>query len=339
MPTPPPAPQEMTPLTILQVQMSFMPARTLIASVQLGLFSALEKGPASAAEVAARAGVSRRGARIVLDALASLGLVEKRGETYANTPAASRWLVRESPEYIGHVMEVEGPWKAWSELAAVVRTGKPARPIEHRDHAEEFFPHLVRGLHVVNREPAARAAAWLVASAGRRGLRVLDVAAGSGVWGIALAEADREARVTAHDFPRLLDVTREYATRHGVADRFDYLAGDLKKVDFGEARYDVAILGNIVHSEGEASARDLFRRIFRALRGGGRMAIVDMIPDETRTAPPFPVMFAVNMLVATEEGDTYTLEQYREWIAEAGFARTETADIASHSPLVVGVKA
>ena len=165
---------------------------------------------------------------------------------------------------------------------------------------------------------------------------MLDVAAGSGVWGIAFAEADAEARVTAQDFPGVLPTTREYVRRHGLEERFDFLAGDLREVDFGEGRYDVAVLGNIVHSEGEDSSRDLFRRLRRALKDGGRIVVIDMLPNDARTGPPYQLIFALNMLVNTERGDTYTLAEYTAWLNDAGFARVETADIGSHSPAVIG---
>jgi ubiquinone/menaquinone biosynthesis C-methylase UbiE len=153
-----------------------------------------------------------------------------------------------------------------------------------------------------------------------------------------MAEADSAAAVTLQDFPALLEVTREYARRHGVADRCTYLPGDLKRLAFAEQCYDLALLGNIVHSEGEASSRDLFRRLHRALRPQGRLAIIDILPNDERTAPAYPLVFALNMLVNTATGDTYTLAEYRRWLTEAGFVRVETADVGSHSPVVVAVK-
>ena len=168
--------------------------------------------------------------------------------------------------------------------------------------------------------------------------RVLDVACGSGIWGIAVAEADAAARITGQDFPGVLETTKRYYEKHGVAARCDFLSGDLRTVDLGSARYDLALLGNIVHSEGEAASRALFHRIFRALRPGGRIVILDMIPNDARSGPPFAVMFALNMLVNTSAGDTYTFAEYRAWLGEAGFASVEAIDIGSHSPMILGVK-
>src|SRR5438270_16109 len=136
----------------------------------------------------------------------------------------------------------------------------------------------------------------------------------------------------------LLETTRGYLKRHGVEDRYDFLPGDLKEIDFGEDRYDLALLGNIVHSEGEESSRDLFKRLYGALKAGGRIVIIDMIPNNERTGPPFPLFFALNMLVNTEKGSTYTLADYTEWLNAAGCKRVATADIQSHSPIIIGYK-
>jgi ubiquinone/menaquinone biosynthesis C-methylase UbiE len=321
---------------IMQMNFSFAPSCVMTAALRLGVFSHMAAGKSTAAEVAQAAGASERGTRMLLDALAGFGLLTKSGERYELTPHARQYLVRESPDYAGGMAESGGMIEAWTHLDECVRTGRPVHRVETQERAEEFFPMLVRTLHVVNREPARRTAEALGAGRESKGLRVLDVAAGSGVWGIAFAEADPSARVTAQDFPGVLPTTREYVRRHGLEERFDFLAGDLKEVDFGEAQYDVALLGNIVHSEGEESSRELFRRLRRALRPGGRVVVIDMLPNDARTGPPYQLIFALNMLVNTERGDTYTLAEYTRWLNEAGFPRVTTADIGSHSPAVVG---
>jgi ubiquinone/menaquinone biosynthesis C-methylase UbiE len=328
----------MGPEVIMQMSFSHAPARILSSAVQLGLFSHLAEGKQTAREIASAAGASERGVRMLLDALAGFQLLKKTGERYELTPLSAEYLVRDSPNYLANLMETDHLWEAWGHLTEVVRKGKPLRQLETQGAAEQFFPILVRSLHVANREPARRTAEVLGAGTTHKGMQVIDVACGSGVWGIGIAEADSSARVTAQDFAGMLEETRLYLKRHGVEERFDFLPGDLKETDFGEGLYDLALLGNIVHSEGEASSRDLFRRLFRALKPGGRIVIVDMIPNDERTGPPFPLIFAVNMLLNTEEGGTYTLAEYTAWLSDAGFARVETAEIGSHSPLVIGIK-
>jgi ubiquinone/menaquinone biosynthesis C-methylase UbiE len=325
---------EFGPEQVMQLHMSMVPARVLSAALRFDLFRHLEDGRDSAEAAAAAAGASPRGMRMLLDALTGLGLVEKHQGRYRAAEPARRYLLRSSEEYMGTLLEQDQLWQAWMELPEVIRSGKPARRLGGQQAAEAFFPALVQALHVVHREPARRAAAALIAG-GTRGLKILDIASGSGIWGIALAEADPEARVTAQDFPGLLPLTRRYAERHDVAGRFDYLGGDLKQVEFPAGAYDLAILGNIVHSEGEAASRALFQRLRPALRPGGRVVIIDMIPDDERTGPPYPLIFALNMLLNTEAGDTYTRAQYAEWLAQAGFEPPEAVEIGSHSPMLV----
>jgi len=321
---------------IQQLIFSFIPSRVLAAGVQFGVFAQIAAGRQTPEEIAQAAGTSRRGTRMLLDALVAAELLTKNGRQYRLTPGAAQYLVPDSPDYVGGMMEQDASWLPWNHLAEAVRSGKPHLEVEQQQNAEAFFPRLVRTLHVFNREPARRAAAALGAAEAADGRRVLDVACGSGVWGIAFAEAHPQTRVTAQDFPGMLEETRQYLKRHGVEGRYDFLPGDLKQAGFGRDRYDVALLGNIAHSEGERSTRDLFRRLFPALRKGGRIAIVDMIPHDDRSGPPFPVFFALQMLLHSEQGDTYTLAEYSAWLREAGFARVETADIGSHSPLIVG---
>lgn len=326
------------PEALMQLTFAHAASRVLASGVQLDVFSHIAAGKKTAAAIASAAGASERGVRMLLDALVAFQILAKSVDEYELTPLSKTLLVRGSPDYIGAILETNEMIDSWTNLTEIIRAGQPERRVESQETAENFFSVLVRTLHVVNREPARRTAEALGAGATHQGMQVLDVACGSGVWGIAVAEADARARITAQDFPGLFATTREYATRHGVADRYDYLPGDLKEVDFGEDKFDLALLGNIVHSEGESSSRDLFRRLHRALKSGGRIAIIDMIPNDERTGPPFPIIFALNMLINTEVGDTYTLAEYTAWLKDAGFTRVETADIGSHSPLVVGIK-
>lgn len=327
------------PQMLMEMHMSFIPARVLMTATELDLFTHVARGARTREAVAAATGASLRGISMLLEALAVLGLLTRDGEEFGLSPVARQYLVAGAEEDVRAMFTGSSLWTGWSQLTETVRSGRPTRAVEAQSHAEEFFPHLIQGLHVWNSEPARAAARALSARADGAEVRdVLDVGAGSGIWGIRFAEEHPGARVTAHDFPGLLDHTRRYVERHGLAERFSYLAGDLKDLDFGRERFDLAILGNIVHSEGEASNRSLFRRLHGALRPGGRIAIVDMIPSDDRSGPPFAIFFALNMLVHTQEGSTYTLGQYGDWLTGAGFSKVETADFGFHSPLILARK-
>jgi ubiquinone/menaquinone biosynthesis C-methylase UbiE len=331
-------PTETNPEILHQLHFSFVPSRILTMGLRFGVFSHIASERKTAAAVARAAGASERGTRMLLNSLAALGLLTKRRDRYGLTPLSARYLVRKNPDYLGSFFESEGTWESWSHLEEAIRTGRPAHRVEKRELAEQFFPVLVRTLHVLHLDRARIAAKAVAAHARRKGLRIVDVACGSAVWSIPWAEANPGTRVTAQDFPAVLKVTRGYLKRHGVSRQYDFLPGDLKTVEFGAGQYDLALLGNILHSEGERSSRDLLRRLHRALAPGGRVVIIDMVPNDHRSAPPFPVFFALNMLMNTEHGDTYTMAEYTRWLQEAGFGRVATKDIGAHSPIIIGQK-
>jgi ubiquinone/menaquinone biosynthesis C-methylase UbiE len=329
---------ELNPQALLDIGWSFASSRVLSAGVQLGVFTHIAAGHRTVEAIARASQASERGMRMLLDALAVIGLLTRSGDGYGLAPLAARFLVRASPDYLGALMETDDIWECWGGLVQAVRSGQPYRRVHQQEEAKKFFPLLIRTLHVLNRRPAERMAHLLGVGTSRSGLRVLDVGCGSAVWSIAVAQADGAARVTASDFPEVLEHTRTYLGSNKLEDRYDFLPGDLKQVDFGVQRYDLAILGNIVHSEGERSSRGLFKRLYQALAPLGRLAIIDMIPHDDRGGPAYAIFFALNMLVQTEAGGTFTIAEYTQWLSEAGFTRVETADIGIHSPLIIATR-
>jgi ubiquinone/menaquinone biosynthesis C-methylase UbiE len=239
---------------------------------------------------------------------------------------------------MGHLFEDERTMEQWNHLNDAIRSGKPLRKAGNPAEEAASFEGLARSLHVVNWVSAGKAAQILGAGSSHTGMKVLDIACGSGVWGIAIAMTDPQSRITAHDFPGILKITEAYAKQYHVEKQFTFLSGDLKTTDFGEDRFDLAILGNIIHSEGERSSREFLVRMNRSLKTSGRIAIIDIVPDEGRTAPQSSLIVALAMLLDSEEGDLFTLSEYKQWLEEAGFVQIETSDIGSHSPIIIGHK-
>jgi ubiquinone/menaquinone biosynthesis C-methylase UbiE len=328
------------PQTLMQTYTSMLASRALTAAFQLDLFSHLAAGHDTAATLTQAAGSSERGTRMLVDALSAFGFLTKTRGRYEIPPELCPYVVRSSPDYIGALIETDYLGKTWSQLTDAVRTGRPIEAVDKQQAAEAFLPTLITSLHVGNREPARRLAEALCARIPRRGLSILDVACGSAVWSIAFAEADQQASVIAQDFPGVLENTRQFVARHGLAERFNYLPGDLNQVAFGNERFDIAILGNIVHGEGEQSSRRLFARLYPALHGGGRLAIIDFIAAEDRTGPPPVMLFALNMLVHTTAGDTFTLSECTNWLSDAGFESIETINLGQtvHSSAIIATK-
>ncbi len=186
--------------------------------------------------------------------------------------------------------------------------------------------------------PAATALArHLGISKTRAPISVLDIGAGSGVWGIAIAKQSPHVRIHAVDWPQVLKVTRRIAKKHGLADRLKTAPGDFFEADFGKG-HRLATIGHILHSEGRDRSRRLLKLVFNALAPGGTVAIQEFVPDDDRSGPPNALIFAINMLVNTEAGDTFTFNEMSRWLRQAGFRNPRLLDVPSVSPLVLADK-
>lgn len=331
--------ESLTPERIWKTGFGFAPPLILEAAIRNGVFDVLEPGPRTLEEVVAETGASRRGLRVLLNALVALEFLEKRNSSYALTPESATFLVSDQPEFQGgmfrHISRQMLP--NWLDLAERVRTGNPAVPVNSQEEGAEFFKEFVEDLFPRG-YPAARVLAGeLVSEEAKKPLRVLDLAAGSGVWSVALAERSPLVEVTAVDWSLVIPVTRRVTERRGVGGRYRFLEGDLLEVDFG-SDFDVAVLGHILHSEGERRSQALLHKVFVALRPGGTVAIAEVFPDEDRTGPAHALVFAVNMLVHTEEGDAFTLGEISGWLREAGFEAARLLEVPAPTPLILASK-
>ncbi|TPW18643.1 MAG: O-methyltransferase family 2 [Elusimicrobia bacterium] len=328
-----------SPQKILDMVFGFTPTVALATAVRLDVFTVLSQGVSTVPELSKATGAGLRGLVMLLDFLVSLGLVEKQSGRYSVTPESESYLVRGKDTYVGGFLDLApGMMQDWLRLGDTLKTGEPVRRVETQDASEEFFPPLIRALYVANMGAARNLARKLGIGTRWRGLRILDVAAGSGVFGIGALLEDPSSTVTALDYPRILNVTREFAAKAGVEDRLSYLEGSLREVPLEDNTFDLALLGNICHSEGEDASREFFRKLQPAMRAGGKVAVIDMVPNEERTGPPFPLLFALNMLLHTRQGGTFTQGEYTRWLQEAGFKKVEAVDIRSHSPAIVASK-
>jgi SAM-dependent methyltransferase len=326
-----------TPERLMQMSWGFAPPLIIEAAVRGGVFDALADGPRSISQVAAATAGSGRGLRAVMDALVGLGLLAKADpDRYALTPESAAFLVTGAPGYRGdffrHISTQLIP--SWLHLTQAMRNGAPPQAVNREAIGSPFFQEFVESLFGLNRGAAQALAEHLRIGESKAPLTVLDLAAGSGVWSIALAERSPLVRVTAVDWPGVLAVTRRVTERWGVADRYRFVAGDLQSADFG-AGHAVALLGHILHSEGPARSRALLQRTYDALAPGGTIAIAEFLVDADRTGPPLGLMFAVNMLLHTDEGGTYSFEEIAAWLREAGFSDIRTLEAPAPSPLIL----
>lgn len=324
----------------MQLAWGYVAPLVIEAAIRHRVFDVLDSGPKTVREVHAETGASERGLGAIMNALVGLNLLGKDGQgRYSLTPESAAFLVSTKPGFQGGIIRHTSQHLVpkWLHLTEIVKTGKPMQAVNQEDTGSEFFQNFVNDIFPMSYRPAQTLAQHLNFNGMGKPVRMLDLAAGSGVWGIALAQSSEQVRVTAVDWPGVLAVTRKTVARFGLTDRFSFVEGDLLKADFGSS-YDLATLGQILHSEGEERSRKLLAKTFRALDSGGTIAIAEFLVNPDRTGPPNGLLFAVNMLVNTDNGNTYSFEEISGWLKEAGFTNTRTLESPGPSPLILATK-
>ncbi len=330
----------LSPQRIFEMTWGYAAPLILETAVRYRLFNHLDEKAKDVAELAADAGASERGLRAILDALVGFELLTKdENGNYANTPESSAFLVVGKPSYQGGVVELTSSHllPVWLQLTEVVKTGRPVTRVNEEGPGSEFFQVLVESIFPMSYQAALLLGEALGLKEATGPVKVLDIAAGSGVWGVGLAQQSPQVTVTAIDWEGILPVTRRIAARHGLEDRFEFVAGDILETDYSEG-YQVATLGHIIHSEGEARSKELLAKVFTALAPGGTIAIAEMVPNHDRTGPLQPLLFAVNMVVSTEVGNTFSFEEMSQWMLEAGYTNIRQLEAPAPSPLILADK-
>lgn len=306
-----------TPLRFFEAVNGYQKTAVIRAALELDLFSHIAAGSETAREIAECCDASERGVRVLCDALTVLGLLEKEDGVYRLGPEAALYLDRGSPAYIGAAVEfLCGPMQteAFAQFTEAVRRGGTAVGAEGAMAADHpSWASFARAMTGVMR-PLAEFAA----SEAGPVQRVLDVACGHGLYGIALAEANPEAEVYASDWPHVLEVAQRHARQAGVAGRFHLMPGNALTAGIG-ADYDVVVAANFLHCLDPEAASHMVRKCHAALRAGGRLMIVGFMPDASRTRPAASAWFATVMLATTPGGDAYTRGEYEAMLAAAGF--------------------
>ena len=293
----------------------------LKAAIELDLFTVIGATPATAEELASRCQCPVRGIRILCDFLAIIGFLTKDQSRYAVTSDSAFFLDRTSPAYMGRAVKfLLAPelTEAFSDLASTVRSGR-LHTSEHGTTAPDHpvwieFARAMGPMMV----PCAQGAAALAPLDPSRDTKVLDISASHGAYGIAFAVKNPRAHLVALDWQAVLTIAEENAKAAGLGERFSTIVGDAFKVDLGSG-YDVVLVPNFLHHFNIADCTLFLRRVHAALRPGGRVVIVEFVPNDDRITPPPAATFSIVMLGTTPEGDAYTFAEYRKMLADAGF--------------------
>jgi SAM-dependent methyltransferase len=317
-----------TPDRIMGLINGYWATGILGAAASHSLFTQLEAGADTADQLAARAGVSERGAQTLLSGLVSLGLVELRDGRYRNTAEATAFLVEGRPASLGEFAKLKlAHMGDLVTLPDVVRTGGPVTDatVEVADN-----PHWEKVVQAIAAQsvPVATIAADLLRLAEAGAISILDVGGGSGIYSAVWLELNPAARSTQLDWEPINAIARRLLAERGVGDRFTCIDGDFHATDFGTATYDIAVYSHIAHQEGPEDNIAIFTKLRDALKPGGTLVINDYIVDDDRSGPPFPLLFASEMLLKSKQGGTWRRADYHGWLTKAGFE-----DVSFHPTL------
>src|SRR5947209_909624 len=330
--TPQPSPE-----LFFQTVNAYQRTAAIKAALELDVFTAIGEGARTARELAARCETAERGMRILCDYLVVMGFLTKEGGSYGLTQDSAVFLDRRSQAYMGGVTEfMLSPvlTGGFEDLAAVVRRGTTAMP-EGGTVAPEnpIWVKFARAM-VPMMAMAAQAIAQLVGERGGAKLKVLDIAAGHGMFGIAIARQNPNVEVTALDWPNVLEVAKENARGAGVADRYHTIEGSAFDVDYGTA-YDVVLLTNFLHHFDPPTCESLLRKVHGALAERGRAVTLEFVPNEDRVSPPIPAAFSMMMLGSTPSGDAYTFPELERMFQSAGFSHSEIRQLPATPEQVI----
>src|SRR5271157_4017647 len=316
-----PAGAPLTPSIVFGLLQAHQQTAALRAAIELDVFRAVGQGPGDVASIARHAKASERGIRILCDFLVVNGLLQKEDGHYRHTPSSAAFLDPTSPSCLASIVgflslpDLRAPYE---RLAEVVRTGRTVLPgdgtIEPENPVWVEFAQSMAPMMAPLAGPLGA-----VVLEGRTGpMRVLDIAAGHGLFGIEIAKQNPQAQVTGLDWAPVLRVALDNARKAGVHDRYDMLPGSAFEVDFG-GPYDAVLLTNFLHHFDVETCIGLLKKVHAALRPGGRAATLEFVPNEDRVSPPMPAAFSMTMLASTVAGDAYTLSELTAMYNEAGF--------------------
>jgi predicted nicotinamide N-methyase len=335
-PTPESAPN---PSIIFAALRAFQQSAVLNTAIDLAVFTAIAEGAETAAQIAGKCGASERGIRILCDTLVTSGLLAKQGDRYQNTADTAVFLNRNSPAYMGGVKEFLSSPDLMNELfqnlTEAVRRGGTVLPGDGTVNPDNPLWVTFARVMAPMMAPAAQVIAGHLPASGP--LKVLDIAAGHGLFGISIARRNPEAEIVALDWAAVLEVARENAAQAGVASRYSTIAGSAFDVDFGSG-YDVVLLTNFLHHFDAETNEALLRKVHAALKPGGRAVTLEFVPNDDRVTPPMAAGFALVMLSSTHKGDAYTFRELDEMFRRAGFSQSVCHPMETQQSVIISTK-
>ena len=322
----------LNPDGIRKLASSFQASRILLTAVELNIFSVLDKHMLTSAEVSKVIDADERATDRLMNALTALGFLRKVHGKFYNTESASKFLVKGKLEYMGGLFHTNELWKRWSTLTNAVKKG--SRVYDGKDASEDGTESFIAAMHY-RAVKEARILAMMIDL--KNVNRMLDVGGGSGAFSMQFIEKNPGMNAVILDLPEVIPLTKKYVESFHHKDKIEYIKGDYSQNEFG-CGYDLVFLSAIVHINSFEENKFLIKKCFDALNPGGQIVIRDWVMNEDRVSPEGGAYFALNMLVGTESGDTFTESEMREWFSNAGIENITRKETSFGSSLMIGIK-
>ncbi len=324
----------MSPEEIREIAYAFQESRVLLTAVELGIFSALDGHMMTADEVSEKISTDTRATDRLMNALYGIGLLRKVKGKFYNTEPASNFLVEGKPGFMGGLFHTNNLWDTWSNLTGSVEKGTSVSGDQNKKEKNNWVEPFIAAMHYRGIKQAKLLAMMIDVSNVKR---ILDVGGGSGAFSMGFIKREPSIKATVLDLPHVIPITKKYVELAGLTGNFDFIEGNYLTKEFGNG-YDLVLLSAIIHINSFEQNKMLIEKCVGALNQNGMVIINDFVMNEDRTEPYHGALFALNMLVGTECGDTYTETEIREWLEAAGIKKVERKSTSFGSNLMIGYK-
>jgi SAM-dependent methyltransferase len=325
-----------TPAELMEVVNGFRLSRIILTAYELRIFDHLAGRSSSSAGIASLIGADPRAADRVMNVLVSLGMLDKKQGIFSNTVFAEKFLVSSSPDFLEGLGHTADLWRKWDTLTQVVRKGS-ALDLEDNfnERGTNWIEAFIAAMHTRGVIQGRELASLLDLSKTKRSL---DVGGGSGAFTFAFIEKNPAIQAIIFDLPNVVPVTQKYIDRADLNASVATVAGNYLSDDLGTG-FDLVLMSAIIHINNPEENKRLVKKGADALRPGGQLVIMDHLMNEDRTEPLQGAVFAINMLVGTRCGDTYTVDEISGWMRSAGLCDIKTMNSPSGTQFITGIKA
>jgi SAM-dependent methyltransferase len=317
---------------IFAIARAFMRSRIILTAAELDLFTAIEEGCTTANKIAEKSGLDQRALTRVLDCLVTFDILDKKGEAYSLAESGASFSSKHPASSLPMLLHMSHLWHGWSDLTKIVQHGTDSKHHAPTPMDPESRKSFIGAMHVIGRTLSEDIAGSLDLSGFKK---LLDIGGGSGTYTAAFLKQKPGLRGVLFDLPDVIPMARERLYAEGLGDRVELIAGDFYADELPRG-CDLALLSAIIHQNGSEQNMELYGKIFRALEPGGMLLIRDHIMDDSRTKPPEGALFAINMLVNTRHGDTYSFAEVKDELMGAGFSEVKMLRSGERMDCVVG---